>query len=150
MVSNTMTLAHGHVAEQKKRSAVAAIGAPLALLFAGGLMLAAMFLPVVQSSDATTTGYTIRRHEQELADLNAHIHETQAVIAQLGSMARIQSEAKRLGMVPAPTNAISVSVNQLAPGDPVLPRRYVPAAIQPSPTPHHGVIWGILHPLSPQ
>ncbi|MHB8577978.1 MAG: hypothetical protein ACYDCQ_21920 [Dehalococcoidia bacterium] len=145
-----MTIARVAVTGKQTKSAIAAIGTPLTLLGAAGLILAAMLLPVVQSSDATTTGYTIRRHEQELSDINAHVYQLQAEVAQLGSMGRIASEATRLGMLPGGQSAVPVTVNYAPPAKVVLPRRFVPDDI-PSPAPtSHTVIWSLLHPLSPR
>ncbi|HEY7294978.1 MAG TPA: hypothetical protein VH916_08035 [Dehalococcoidia bacterium] len=102
-------------------------GVPLSLLVAGGLMLGAMFLPVLQNSDATSTGYQIERDQQRLDDLRAKTYTLQAQIAQLGSESRIQQEAARLGMVPV-GRAVDVTVNVPAPGGVFLPR-----GLQPTP-----------------
>jgi hypothetical protein len=109
-----------------------------------------MFLPVVQSSDATTTGYAISHREQELSYLNAQIHQLEADAAGLGSTGRIRSEAARIGMTPAGKGAVTVKVNYAAPADVVLPRRYLPNPIAAPVPVQHGVIWEILHPLSPR
>ena len=76
------------------------------------LVALAILLPVMQSSDETSQGYRIRGLEQQQVDLEAKIYSSQSDIAQLGSLTRIDSEARnRLGMVPADrTLALSVSV----------------------------------------
>ncbi len=102
-------------------------GAPLALLGAGGLMLGAMFLPVLQNSDATSTGYQIEREQQQLDDLRAKTYALQAQVADLGAESRIRQEAARLGMVPA-GRAVAVVVNVPAPAGVFLPR-----GLQPTP-----------------
>lgn len=101
--------------------------APLSLLVAGGLMLGAMFLPVLQNSDATSTGYQIEREQQQLDDLRAKTYALQAQVADLGSESRIRQEAARLGMLPA-GRALDVTVNVPAPAGVFLPR-----GLQPTP-----------------
>ncbi len=109
------------------RSLLRRAGGPLALLGAGGLMLGAMFLPVLQNSDATSTGYQIEREQQQLDDLRAKTYALQAQVADLGSESRIRQEAARLGMVPA-GRAVAVAVNVPAPSGVFLPR-----GLQPTP-----------------
>ena len=109
------------------RSPLRRAGAPLTLLGAGGLMLGAMFLPVLQNSDATSTGYQIEREQQQLDDLRAKTYTLQAQIADLGSESRIRQEAARLGMLPA-GRAVDVAVTVPAPDGVLLPR-----SLQPTP-----------------
>lgn len=143
-----MTVAQAPLAASETRSLLGGFRAALTLMAAIGLIFAAMLLPVVQSSDATTTGYAIRTHEQELADLNAKTYTIQAQIAQLDSIGRIQQEAARLGMVPAPPQAAAVSVNAATPGELLLPRRYLPQPVAIPEPPQHGLLWQALHVLS--
>lgn len=110
-----------------ERSLLRRAGAPLTLLVAGGLMLGAMFLPVLQNSDATSTGYRIEREQQQLDDLRAKTYALQAQIADLGSESRIRQEAARLGMLPA-GRAADVTVSVPAPDGVFLPR-----SLQPTP-----------------
>jgi cell division protein FtsL len=96
------------------------------------LVATAALLPVVQSSNLTTTGYEIRALEQRRSDLQAAIYNAQVDIARLGSLERVEREARgRLGMVPA-ERAISVQVNVPPPAPRQIPARYVP---QPPPAP---------------
>jgi len=145
-----MTVARGPITGKQTKASVGFIVTPLSLLVAGTLILAAMFLPVVQSSDATATGYTISAHERELADLNGKIDGLQAQIAQLGATGRIKADAARIGMVPASSAPVTVAVNYPAPSTVVLPRRFVPAAVQAPLPPQHTLLWNLLHPLSPR
>jgi len=115
------------------RSLLRRAGAPLVLLGAGGLMLGAMFLPVLQNSDATSTGYQIEREQQQLDDLRAKTYALQAQVAELGSASRIQQEAARLGMQPA-GRAVDVTVKVPAPAGVSLPR-----SLQPTPGATGGV-----------
>lgn len=144
-----MTIAHAPITGKQSRSLIGSIGASLSMLAAIGLILAAMFLPVMQRSDEAQTGYTIRQHEQELADLNAQTYALQAQIAQLGSSGRIHDEASRLGMVPAPRGATAVSVSETAPAPIRIPRSYLPAAQATAPAAqHNGLVWLVLHALA--
>src|SRR5438270_380518 len=123
-----MALARGPAAE-RSRWLPLGIGGTVSLLAAAGLMLAAMLLPVVQSSDATQTGYAIQRDEQELADLSARTDALQAQVAQLGSMSRIRAEAARLGMTASAGQGVNVSVSIPAPAGVLLPRSYLPTPV---------------------
>ena len=71
-----MALVQGSIPGRQTRSLVAGLGAPLSLLLAIGLTVAAMLLPVVQSSDATTTGYSIQKRTQEAKQLLAQVGRT--------------------------------------------------------------------------
>ena len=123
-----MALAQGQLADARTGSVAGRLASLIAVLVALGLIAAAMFLPVIQSSDATTTGYAISRNQQELDDLQAQIHSSEAAIADLGSMDRIQSEAARLGMTPAGGKSVDITVNAAPSEQILLPRRYVPPA----------------------
>lgn len=143
-----MALVHGPIHGKQSKTFFGALGAPVSLLTAIGLIIAAMLLPVVQSSDATTTGYTIRRHEQQLADIDAQIYNTQADVAQLGSVARIHDQAARIGMVPTPTSAVDIAVSVPATNAVLLPRRYVPTPLAANTPPlTHSIAWKIRHAL---
>ena len=107
----------------------------LVLTFTLALVAIAILLPVMQSSDETAQGYRIRALEQQQVDLEAKIYSTQSDIAQLGSLARIDDEARnRLGMVPADrTTGVDVSVP--APAARTVPSRYLPASSTPAAKP---------------
>ena len=108
----------------------------LGLTITLALVAVAILLPVMQSSDETAQGYRIRALEQQQVDLEAKIHSTQSDIAQLGSLSRIDSEARgRLGMVPG-DRSVAVAVNVPIPTTHPLPNRYLqpaaPSAASPS------------------
>ena len=123
-----MALAQPSLPARRIRPLRGSIGGPLSVLAAAAMLLAGMFLPVLQNSDATTTGYVIQREQQQLADLNAKTYELQARIAALGAASRIRLEAGRLGMVPAGRQSASVSVDVPAPMNLALPRSYLSEA----------------------
>lgn len=108
----------------------------LALAAALLLVAVAILLPVVQSSDEAAEGYRIAALEQQRADLEARIYNAQSDIAQLGSLARIDGEARdRLGMVPA-TSAVSVAVSMPRPDTRAIPNGYLPSSAPPPPAMH--------------
>jgi hypothetical protein len=98
----------------------------LGILAASGLVAGAALMPVVQTSNATTTGYENRRMEARKTDIQAAIYNAQTEIAQLGSLERIDKEARgRLGMVPADRSTI-VTVQEAAPEQRQVPARFLP------------------------
>lgn len=109
-------------------SLLAVVGLSAAVLLAAGAVL----LPVVQSSTLTATGVDIRQMERRKADLEAAIYKTQAEIAQLGSIERIDREARgRLGMAPA-ARTVTLSVSAPPPPRWSVPARYLPPAAPPA------------------
>jgi hypothetical protein len=114
---------------QSARSTKRALGLTATLV----LVVLAIMLPVMQSSDETAQGYRINSLQRQRTDLEAQIYQTQSEIAQLGALNRIDSEARsRLGMVPA-TSATDVNVTIPMPVTRALPNAYVsPATTGPS------------------
>lgn len=98
----------------------------LGTIAAAALVTAAALLPVVQSSSATTTGAQTRQYETRKADLQAAIYNAQTEIATLGSLERIDREARgRLGMGPAEQSVV-IPVSEPVPVTSQLPARYLP------------------------
>ena len=118
----------------------------LGVVSAAGLVTAAALLPVVQNSTATTAGFETRRLEQRKADLQAAIYQAQTEVAQLGSLDRIDREARgRLGMVPA-ERAVVIQVKEPAPTGGHVPARFLQgAAPEPEPAaPAPSGVWALL------
>lgn len=112
----------------------------LALTVTLALVALAVLLPVMQNSDETTQGYRIRALEQQQSDLEAQIYNAQADIAQLGSLSRIDSQARgRLGMVPT-NRGLAVSVSVPRPEVRPLPNGYLPER-NPAAPPMHESLW---------
>lgn len=85
-------------------------------------------LQVVQTSDATTTGYSLRDLDRQRADKLADIHQLEAEIAALTSIERVESEARgRLGMAPA-EDVITLEVHEQPPEQQPLPERFLRGA----------------------
>ena len=100
----------------------------LALAFGAVALLG--LLQVIQTSDATSTSYTIRHLEQERQDWSAQVHRLEAEVATLASLERVEREARdRLGMVPA-EKVLYLDVDVPPPQQQLLPRRF--SASKPS------------------
>lgn len=109
------------------------VGLPGLGIVAATLVAAAALLPVAQSSSTTSTGRQIQTLERERADLLASMYATQSDIASLGSVERIDREAReRLGMVPA-DRWMYVSVAN-APPAARMPARYLNQESAPRPS----------------
>lgn len=99
-------------------------GASLAIL-----VLASLW-QVLQTSDATTTGFEIQRLERQRDTLQAQVHSLEAEVAELSSLSRIDREARdRLGLVP-PARTVYLKVDQPVPERQGIPTRYQPAPVE--------------------
>jgi cell division protein FtsL len=86
---------------------------------------AVCLLQVVQTSDATTSGYNLMDLERQRLDRQAQVHELEAEIAGLTSMQRIEQGARgRLGMVP-PEQVLTLEVHKEPPAQQLVPQRYL-------------------------
>ncbi len=89
-----------------------------------GIALAAL-LPVLQSSQATSTGAELRALERARAAQQAQIRQLASQVGELAALARVETVAReRLGLTPArPTTVLSVDA---PPPDRLLPARFLP------------------------
>ena len=100
---------------------------PVILILVTLVVGIAALLPLVQTSLATSTGGNVSRLDQLREDWQARLHEQELIIAELGSLNRIEDEARgRLKMV-APDKVTYLSVDAPAPAPNKLPSRYLPA-----------------------
>lgn len=107
---------------------------PVVLIVAAVLVGIAALLPLVQNSIATSTGGSISRLEQQREDWKARLNEQEIRVAQLGSLERIEREARdRLKMV-EPAEVTYLSVDAAAPAPHKLPSRYLPPEQPPADT----------------
>ncbi len=84
-------------------------------------------LPLIVSSETTRTSSDVQQLERASNDWQARVQELQADIAFLGSLDRIEKEAReRLGMVP-PTETVYVTVDAPEPEAQLVPSRFLPA-----------------------
>ena len=98
----------------------------VALAIAAMLVGLAAMLPLVQSSGSTTTAGQIGQLQQERADWTARLQEQEIKVAQLGSLAHIEQEARtRLKMV-EPETVHYIRVPAVAPVPHHLPSRFLP------------------------
>lgn len=92
------------------------------------LVLASLW-QVLQTSDATTTGFEIQRLERQREALQAEVHGLEADVAELSSLERIDREAReRLGLVP-PAQTVYLDVGRPVPERQGIPTRYQPAPV---------------------
>ena len=83
-------------------------------------------LPLIQSSRVTSSSSDVRRLERARSDWQARLQELQAEIAFLGSLDRIEKEAReRLGMV-TPSETVYIVVDEPAPETQLVPLRFLP------------------------
>ncbi|MBI1885079.1 MAG: septum formation initiator family protein [Chloroflexi bacterium] len=104
---------------------------PILLTAAALVVGLAALLPVVQFSGATTTNANVQQLERRDADWVARVQELEIDVASLGSLARIEKEAReRLGMV-TPSETVYITVPVLGPEPPKLPSRFLPPEEKP-------------------
>jgi cell division protein FtsL len=83
-------------------------------------------LPLLLSSRVVHNSEDIRQLEGVRNDWDARIQELEAEIATLGSLDRIEKEARQhLGMVP-PDETVYITVDQPAPEKQIVPLRFLP------------------------
>ena len=121
---------------------------PVLLIAAAAIVIIGL-LQVVQTSEATTKSFAIQRLEQDKLELEASVRELEADVAALSSLARIEQEARRLGLKP-PEAREAVEVNVAWPGaDAPLPTRFVPEGEEAGPAGEDSSWWQDLLRLLP-
>ena len=125
------TRAHAHPAATAReraapRSEGRQPGLPSLVIICVVVIGIAGLLPLLLSSKVTSTSSDIRQLERVRNDWQARTQELQAEIAVLGSLDRIEKEARgRLGMVP-PGETVYITVDQPAPEKQIAPLRFLP------------------------
>jgi len=129
-------MARGHTAIADERPAPRAKGRPLAMPVVLTIALVAVglagLLPLLQSSQATTTGYNIRQLERQRNDWEARIHELEAEIASLAALDHIEREAHQRLDMRAPENTVYITVDVASPESQPVPDRFLPPKKQES------------------
>jgi cell division protein FtsL len=99
---------------------------PVILIIAAMVIGLTALLPLVQSSGATSTAGQIQQMEQEKQDWQARLRELEVDVATLGSLTRVEKEARlRLGMT-KPTTVHYIAVDAPPPEERKLPSRFLP------------------------
>lgn len=137
-----MATVPGSRAEAPRQAQPISSTLPVILMGAALLIGLAALLPLVQSSGATSTAGDIEKLEDEKAAWQARLHELETEVASLGSLDRIEKEARtRLKMV-VPKEVHYLSVDAPPPQERRLPSRYLPP--EPEPEDGGGGVWGSL------
>lgn len=98
---------------------------PVVLIVAALVVGFTALLPLVQSSGATSTAGDIEQLQRERQDWQARLHELEVDVATLGSLARIEKEARtRLGMT-RPKETHYITVDAPPPEERKLPSRFL-------------------------
>ncbi|UCH86192.1 MAG: septum formation initiator family protein [Dehalococcoidia bacterium] len=123
-------MARGHTAVADERSAPRAKGRPLGMPVVLTIALVAVglagLLPLLQSSQTTTTGYSIRQLERQRNDWEARSHELEAEIASLAALDRIEREARERLHMEAPKDTLYLTVDVPRPESQPVPDRFLP------------------------
>ena len=99
---------------------------PVILIMVALIVGVAALLPLVQTSLATSTGGNVSHLEDLREDWQARLHEQEVSVAELGSLDRIEREAKsRLKMV-VPDSVTYLTVDAPPPAPLRLPSRFLP------------------------
>ena len=123
-------MARGHAAVADERSAPRAKGRPLGMPVVLTIALVAVglagLLPLLQSSQTTTTGYNIRQLERQRNDWEARSHELEAEIASLAALDRVEREARERLHMEAPKDTLYLTVDVPRPERQPVPDRFLP------------------------
>ena len=101
---------------------------PLVLIGAAMIVGFAAMLPLVQSSGATSRAGSIQQMQQEKNGMQARLRELELEVAGLGSLARIENEAKTRLQMELPKETHYIAVDAPPPEQDKLPSRYLPTA----------------------
>ena len=125
MTAIHLPLPHQRAASPARQLARGAING---WVIAGMLVLGiSAVLPVLQDSTATSQGFKIQDMQASNAKIEAQISQTEADVAALTSLARIQRRATELGLMPG-QKPIYVTITAPGPAPAKLPAEYLPEA----------------------
>jgi len=99
---------------------------PVALTAAAMIVGFAAMLPLVQSSGATSTAGRIQQMQDEKTGMQARLRELELELAGLGSLARIENEAKTRLQMELPKETHYIPVDAPPPEEAKLPSRFLP------------------------
>jgi len=120
-----------------------ATGSTLPVILAIAAMMVGLtaMLPLVQSSGATSTAGNIQRLQTERSALQAKLRELETDVATLGSLSRIQQEAKTRLEMEQPTSVNYIAVDVAPPADRRLPSRFLPPQPESAPADDESSLW---------
>lgn len=97
------------------------------LLGAAAVIVAIGVVQLMLTSRATTASFKIQQLQQEKLELETSVRQLEADVAALSSLARIEQEARRLGLVPAErVEVVQVNVPPPLDEETGLPTRFLP------------------------
>ncbi len=105
---------------------------PVMLTIAAMVIGLAALLPLVQNSGATTTAGKITQLEQQQTAEQAKLRELELNVATLGSLDRIEHEAKTRLQMETPKQVRYLAVDTPPPEQRKLPSRFLPEAHKPA------------------
>ncbi len=99
---------------------------PVVLTIAAVIVGFTAMLPLVQSSGATSRAGEIQQLQDDKNGMQARLRELELEVAGLGSLARIENEAKTRLQMELPKETHYIAVDAAPPEDDKLPSRYLP------------------------
>jgi len=114
---------------------------PVILTLAAMIVGLTAMLPLVQSSGATSTAGNIQRLHTEKSALQAKLRELETDVATLGSLSRIQQEAKTRLEMEQPKSVNYIAVDVAPPADRRLPSRFLPPQRESAPADNDASFW---------
>jgi cell division protein FtsL len=114
---------------------------PIVLIIAAMIVGLTAMLPLVQSSGATSIAGSVQRLQEDKAALQARLRELETEVATLGSLGRIQQEAKVRLEMEQPKDVRYIRVDLPPPADRRLPSRFLPPQQEPVPANDDSSLW---------
>lgn len=99
---------------------------PVVLIVAAMIVGVAALLPLVQSSESTSTAGDIRALERERTKWQIQLQELEVEIARMGSLDWIEKQAQFRFKMGLPENTVYVPVDAAPPEPRKIPSRYLP------------------------
>ncbi len=99
---------------------------PLVIIVAAAAIGLAALLPLVQSSGATSTNGRIQQMEQQKTDLQAQIRTLEIEVARMGSLDRVEAEARQRLRMETPQEVHYLPIEAPGPEGRKLPSRFLP------------------------
>jgi len=106
---------------------------PVVLIVAAVVVGVAALLPLVQSSESTSTAGEIRRLEEEKIGWQTRLQELEVEVASMGSLDRIEKEARTRFKMTTPENSVYIPIDAAPPEARKIPSRYLPEGSESEP-----------------